>query len=330
MTSNYKRQHYVPQTYLEAWNDDTNKVRVYKKEDNMLYKYSNVDKVLYENDLYTKTVEDTLVLTYEEKCEIFKSLTGYKVFYKNQDEEKELVTVEDFAIYFFDFDNWTIIREDNTVVGKKTIKDLIQKVRITILEEQWSSIENHWGVLKNKIDNCIQESKSLESSDLEEILEFMVAQKWRTPKALEECDNIIENVLVSVKDYLGTIYEVEKKSFGNAYFKKQILKFQSNDVNSNILKKIEILRKFLIVFIKPIGKTFITSDNPVLTLIDKEFFNGNYNGIYFPIAPSLLIALYKGDNNRYTVGTMRANIVRRFNTRIKKNSLKYYVTNYEL
>lgn len=331
MSANYKRQHYVPQTYLQSWNDGTRKIYLYKKEDNKLYRHSTVDKVLYENDLYTKTIEDTVILTDKEKREIFEVLDGYKVHYKSEREEKDLTTFDEFATYYFDFENWTIVRNNDSIVSKKQIKDSIEKVRITILEEQWNCIENDWSNLRDNIEKFIEEKKSLSRAELEAIVEFLVAQKYRTPKALEQCKDLIGSVMVPIKnDMSDNMYEIERESLGTAYFKEQIAKFQNNDSGSNILKEIEILKQCHVAFIRPIGREFITSDNPVLILIDNSFFKGNYNGIYLPISPNLMVALYKGNNQKYTVGTLRNNIVRRFNRRMKDNSLKYYVTNYIL
>lgn len=330
MSPEYKRQHYVPRTYLESWNDNTKKIRVYNKDDNKLYKYCKPNKALFENDFYTKKVEDVLVLTNEEKCKIFKALDGYKVIYENNKEEKELVSLEEYAIYYFDFENWNVLREDGTFVNKKLIKDKIEKVRITELEEQWKIVENDWGTLANKIESYILNQKALERSDLNDLLTFMVAQKWRTPNALNVYKNLINSILFSLKETIGCMYEVERDSLSNAVFKKQIMKFQSNDENSNILKEIEALKNCHMVFYQPIGRQFITSDNPIITIIDNNLLKGNYNGIYFPISPQLMLALYRGDKDKYLVTTMRSNIVRRFNNRIKACALKYYVTNYKL
>ncbi len=329
MPSSYKKQHYVPQTYLEAWNDDSNRIYVYQKNDNKLYRHSKVDKVLYENDLYTKTIDDVVILNEEEKKEIFSSLDEYKIYYKSDSEEKILTTYNDLATYYFDFDNWIITREDGSVVSKKALKDSIEKKRLTDLEKNWKTIENDWATLRSNIEDSIKNENLITRDQIDSILEFIVAQKNRTPKALEECTTIIEKVMSPIKELMGDIYEVEKNSLGKSYFKDQIIRYQNEDSKSNILIEIDQLKKLQMAFLKPIERKFITSDSPVLTIIDNNFLKGKYNGIYFPISPDLMIALYRGNNSQYIVGKLNSNVVRRFNARIKKESLKYYVTNYK-
>lgn len=329
MGSNYKKQHYVPQTYLEAWNDKTDKVRVYDKE-GKLYRYAKVDNVLYENDFYTKTVNDSVILTDEDKKIIFEILQDYEILYKSEDGNKALSTVDEFSIYYFDFDKWDIYRKDGTKVKKKPIEDSIEKVRITILEEQWKTIENGWGDLRNTIKTKIEKEQKLSQENIKDLLNFVIGQKWRTPRALETCKGYVGSVLDCIKEEMGDIYEVEKENMGIALFKSEISRFQKMDNSCNILKELEMYEKCHLIFFKPIGRKFLTSDNPVLILLDKEFMKGNFNGIYIPITPNLMVGLFKGNSNKYTVGTMRTNIVRRFNKRIKENSSKYYLSDHEL
>lgn len=329
MSANYKKQHYIPQTYLEAWNDSSNKIYVYQKKDNKLFKHSKVDKVLYENDLYTKTVKDTIILKQEDKEKIFNELHQYNIYYKSDKEEKILKTVEEFSTYYVDFDNWIIKRENGLVVSKKPLKDSIEKKRLTDLEEGWKTIENDWATLRSNIEDSIKNKNSITRDKMDAVLEFIVAQKNRTPKALEECTTIIEKVMSPIKESMGDIYEIEKNSLGKLLFKNQISRYQNEDSRSNILIEINQLRKLQMVFFKPIGRKFITSDSPVLKIIDNNFFKGRYNGIYFPISPDLMVALYRGNNSKCMVDKLESNVVRRVNARIKKESLKYYVTNYK-
>lgn len=329
MGANYKKQHYVPQTYLEAWNDKTGKVRIYDKEGS-LYRYAKVENVLYENDFYTKTVNDSVILTNDEKEIIFKVLKDYKVIYNSETEEKVLDTVDDFSIYYFDFYKWDIYRKDGTKVKKKAIEDNIEKVRITVLEEEWKTIENGWRELRSTIIKKIKKEEKLTLENINEILNFIIGQKWRTPQALETCKEYVENVLKCVKEEMGHLYEIEKESMGKALFKNQIARLHKIDNNCIVLKELEMYKKCHLVFFQPIGKKFLLSDNPILILTDNEFVKGKFNGIYMPITPDLMVGLFKGDSKKYSVGTMRNNIVRRFNKRIKENSTKYYLSEHEL
>lgn len=68
-----------------------------------------------------KKAEDGLILTDEEKEEAFNILDGYKIIYKGK-EEKQLTSIEEYDTYYYDFEKWTILREDGSVVRKKKYK----------------------------------------------------------------------------------------------------------------------------------------------------------------------------------------------------------------
>ena len=328
--SKYKKQHYVPQIYLEAWNDESGKIRLYDKLDNKLCRYSKTEKVLYELDLYTKTVEDNVILTNEDKEKIFKCLNGYRVIYDNGEECILLDNVDKQSIYYYGFDKWSIYRNDGTLVKKKPLKDEIEKVRITIIEESWKMVENGWRELRDEIQFKIRNGECISRENLNDLLKFIVSQKWRTLHGLETCKGYIAKILEVVKDEMGEFYEKEVEDMGKTLFKNELLRFMNSDDSTFIAKELEMYKKLHIVFFKPIGSKFFTSDNPVLQIVGNDFMKGNYNGIYMPITPELMIGLFRGDNKKYTVSTLRNNIVRKFNTKIKNNSIKYYISDYNL
>lgn len=57
-------------------------------------------------------------------------MDNYKVHYKSDSKEKDLITYDELATYYFCFENWNIIRKDVSIVSKKQIKDLIEKMRL--------------------------------------------------------------------------------------------------------------------------------------------------------------------------------------------------------
>ncbi len=326
--SDYKKQHYVPQTYLKAWADENNKVYVYEKDTEILKQYSKVEKVLYELDLYTKTIFDSVILDDKEKESIFSFLDQYKVYYNDEGIEKVLNDYNDYTKYYFDFENWIIRREDNTIVSKKSIRNNIEQNRFTIIEQNWHCIENEWESLVQNIDALIKNDIPLSSSNKYKLIEFMVVQKYRTIMALEFFKCITKNLLNSFdldEKFLSEITE----ELGMAYFKQQMQKYQKGE-KGIILNEIEYLKENAnIIFFIPINKKFITSDNPVILINDEHFLKGKYNGMYFPILPNLMIGIFKGDGKRYSITALTPQNVRRFNNKIKYNSYEYYVTNYK-
>ena len=226
--SDYKKQHYVPQTYLKAWADENNKVYVYEKDTEILKQYSKVEKVLYELDLYTKTIFDSVILDDKEKESIFSFLDQYKVYYNDEGIEKVLNDYNDYTKYYFDFENWIIRREDNTIVSKKSIRNNIEQNRFTIIEQNWHCIENEWESLVQNIDALIKNDIPLSSSNKYKLIEFMVVQKYRTIMALEFFKCITKNLLNSFdldEKFLSEITE----ELGMAYFKQQMQKYQKGE-----------------------------------------------------------------------------------------------------
>lgn len=329
MSASYKKQHYVPQTYLDAWKDNHNKVYVYNKVDGELHKYCKTERVLYENDIYTKTANDNVTLTEKEICEIFKVLDEYKIKYVDENYEKDLTTHDEYSTYYYDFEKWVIRREDGSIVSKKGIKDSIDKTRITTLEEQWKCIENNWSSLRENIEYCINNEIELTDKVLDDLIEFLVAQKYRTPKSLKASQNLIGDILQPMKSYMGNWYQKEIDYLGQEYFKNQILKYQNEDSRGIICKEIETLKTFHLVLFKALDRMFITSDSPVFNIHDNDFYKGKYNAIYLPISPYLMLGIFKGSSTRYSVDELPSNVVRRFNKKIKENSFRYYVTNYK-
>lgn len=330
--SDYKKQHYVPQTYLKAWEDENNKIYVYKKgkEKDILTKNLTVRSALYELDLYTKTIFDSVILDDEEKKSIFSFLDQYTVHYNDEGTEKVLNNYNDFTKYYFDFENWIILREDNTVVSKKSIKNNIEENRFTVIEQNWHCIENEWESLVQNIYDLIKNGTTLSLSDRDKLIEFMVVQKYRTLIALEFFKQMTKEILNFLKEYFDEAFlDKIAEEFGTAYFKQQMEKYQNGE-KGMILDEIEYLKANAnIVFFTAINKKFITSDNPVISINDKSFLKGKYNGMYFPILPNLMIGIFKGNGTQYSVTSLAPQNVRRFNNKIKYNCYEYYVTNYK-
>lgn len=105
--------------------------------------------------------------------------------------------------------------------------------------------------------------------------------------------------------------------------------FQNGNKENHILKVRKALDKLHIVFYKSTGnESFITLDKPVFIIDDNDsFMKGKMNGLYFPITPKLLCAMYRGEANKYTVTDMPENTVRLINNLIKTKSKEFYISN---
>ena len=253
--ADYKKQHYVPRTYLKAWEDRNEKVYVYEKDTDILKQYSKVEKVLYELDIYTKTIFDSLILDDKEKESIFSFLDQYKIYYIDEGVEKILNNYNDYTKYYFDFENWIIRRVDNTIVSKKSIKNNIEQNRFTVIEQNWHCIENEWETSVKHIQDSVKNKITLSLSDRDKLIEFMVVQKYRTLIALESFKHMTKELLNFLKEYFDEEFLNKiANEFGTSYFKSQMKKYQ-NGQKGIILNEIEFLKKNgHIIFFIPINK----------------------------------------------------------------------------
>ncbi|GGN91498.1 DUF4238 domain-containing protein [Saccharibacillus kuerlensis] len=327
----YRNQHYVPQAYLKAWTDSNDKLYVLNKNKS-IHKHSKTDSILYSPNLYTRTVRDELILTPEDIESIFGKLKDYIIKINGV----IIDDINEYANQYAFFDKWEIFNKDETLARKKQIKHEIDTVRITTTEHRWDQIENRWNELKEKIEKFIFEKKeTLSSNDLNQLHNFIVAQKWRTPKSIQYYRDMISEEIerneVQFVEQYGEISEEAIDQFALAYFKKKLMGYQDKDEKSHIIKEIELAGQYTIVFyVTESENYFYTSDNPVFTLIDAEFHNSMFNGMYFPVTPRILCAICKGDPNEIIVGTMGIELLEEFNELIIKNSQNYFISLLEI
>nr|WP_222591807.1 DUF4238 domain-containing protein [Paenibacillus xylanexedens] len=327
----YRNQHYVPQAYLKAWTDSSDKLYILNKNKS-LHKYSKTDNILYSPNLYTRTVSDELILTTEDIESVFGKLKDYIIKINGV----IIDDINEYANQYAFFDNWEIFNKDGTLASKKKIKHEIDTIRITTTEHRWDQIENGWNKLKEKIENFIFEKKeTLSSNDLNQLHNFIVAQEWRTPKSIQYYRDMIseevERNKIHFTEQYGEISAQMIDQYALAYFKKILMRYQDKDENSHIIKEIKLAGQYTIVFyVTESENYFYTSDNPVFTLIDKEFHDSMFNGKYFPVTPRILCAIYKGDPNEIVVRTMGIELLKEFNELIIENSQNHFISQLEI
>lgn len=324
--SEYKNQHYIPQVYLNAWTDKSGKIFVYNKNDNTLDKHVSPKTIMYKKDFYTKKANDNLILSKEEREEMFSFLEKYDISYNVDNEEKKLSNTEDFAKYYFDFDNWVINNSEGNCVKKKQIKDFLNKKRNVDLEKGWHFIEDNWRSLLNNIEMKVKENKEIEEEEVKSLKEFIIVQLNRTPSKIELLKDLIEDILGGVKEVFGEEFQSMKNEFAEAYFKKEMEKFQ-NGKGGMINYQKSFIENTNVIFYKNTQREFITSDNPAMFFKDDNFLKGKYNGIYFPISPRILVRIYKKNKYESEVKYMESNVIRKVNNKMKENSIKYYFKN---
>ena len=321
--SEYKFQHYVPRKYLEAWENNKHHLHVFMKDINREF-YKATDKILGENDLYTLKSDDLYALSDNDRLIIFGELLNYNIVL----DGKPIENVYELSMNYNRFCDWEIVSKDGSDVNKQYIKSKIDQKRILEIEKGWHIIEGEWGYLRDKIEKVIYDgSYRLKKEDGQNIIKFIVTQKSRNISKKKELRNLIDSILNFMKtndndeEYSKIIEE-----FTESYFLKNIRKYQHEDENSTILKEQNLMMRLHMVFYKSSGgKNFLTSDNPVFAIIDKNFYKGKLIGLYFPISPNIIVGLYRGDEYKYTINCMPVNMMKRINKYIIINSEQFYI-----
>lgn len=323
MSKEYVFQHYVPRTYIEAWENNDGKLKIHKKESGE-YFYRSSNSIMGENDYYTLNADTLLALSNQEKIEIFGDLNTYIIEF----EGRQLTTIDDFVKKYYSFDKWHIRNKDGSDIDVKGIKENIEKKRILGIEKAWHKIESEWKQVRNEIIKAMEDTSNYLSYDvLVKLVSFITAQKSRNDSKKGEYRVIIDSFISSIKDAIDDKeYKQIINEFTDAYFLKSIKQFQVEAKDSLLLKEQKMIESLHTVFYKAVpNKKFYTSDNPVFAIVDKKFYKGKYAGLYFPISPDILVGFYNGEAHSYTKHVMPVNMMRRINKKIIENSNRFYV-----
>lgn len=327
MGSEYTNQHYVPQTYLKNWEDDSQLLWLFNKVDDSL-KFPNgvtKDKIFYQKNLYTKTNNNNPILTKKDKEEKFKILHEFNISYNG----KELTTIDDYFNNYHDFSNWCITKKDGSTPSYKKIKRIIEEYKSRDIEQNWSTIENNWDTLCCDIIKCINIKSPLQEYQKLGLITFMIIQLMRNPIMVDFYRYLIKNN-DCFKILTDNTVPEEFLDFDESLFKSFIQRFQRREPNNPI--QIIINRTFTngyLHFYVANKVKFITSDNPVLILKGKKFRNSLYNGLLFPLTPNILVRIEDTDSKNlksYSKINIPDKFVTDINYLLKQNSINQYIS----
>ena len=267
---------------MKPWCFSGNTIWTFNKETNE-WKDRNIEKICGINYFHSIRANSMYVTT-EALSEIWGFIDSYHVSL----DGTTLDTHEKRHRAFQSFDNWEILNPDGTPTKKSKrndIKNQIQNARYNSIEEQWSvQFENGWARIISEINQAvidIQNGKPimLTSHAASQLMKYLVMFDWRgfsgnseLQSALEWIDSILpfsevdipkeERVLPSCDNIL--------EDFKHNILIKQFDKFQAGQGVMYTQQKAWEEHCTFMFLLPPHGYSFISSDNPCFTFVDKN------------------------------------------------------------
>lgn len=283
-----KKHHYVPQVYLQRWEDSEKLLWIYNLHAETVT-HRNKRSVLYEDHLYSITFQEFNLLTTEQKEFFLAPLKKYRVFLDGKELEPSEI-VENLPSY----DKLQIAKKDGSFIKprhKAALLDEIINVKHPLIEHKFGVIEQQWKTTADFFDEyrrmVIAQDVTMPSADIfmqqcNHLLEFVLATYTRNPY------NIIRSIERFEAEEHTNVQNIECRRV----FETIQLKYLNGE------KKMFNMEKYDIhcIFAAP-GYRFLTSDNPVCIrpiLIENMGFTGIF---WFPISPYTLISLSEKSNN---------------------------------
>lgn len=319
-----KYQHYVPQTYLSKWLDSNNQLHLYNKEDKLI-KSCKTDRIFGENNLYTKSISYLIVCNIKEKTEIFKCLDGYRVFL----DDKELLSIEDFASNYYLFEKWIIKDNLGNVRRKNFFRSNIEHSRILTIENLLKKFEDEWNDIYQSVINLVDNNTNKDVVNdfiinyLDKLKKIIFIQELRNKDKIKIYKDAIDKSIGFMKEEMEEVYDEMINEFPKTMFLKKLENFLLGNTEPFIdenFKAFEMAQ--MNIFIATGNKKFLTNDNPILYVNNKKLDFG----IYYPINPKIVCGFVKGDKNKIAIKQMPFNSVRELNKIIKKDANEFYIS----
>lgn len=326
-----KYHHLIPRTYLSAWEHGKGTLYVRFLEDKENVVERNKDKIAGITN-YHSIVAGMPIVTKEDADIIFACLEGLEVCYRNSVISDSL----ELNRCYYDFENWTVYREDGSVVSKKKLKSEIDQVKIRDIEMLWcSKYEDAWGGIRSELEKAIMNSTNGMIPDInkEYLMKFYTALDWRSIKSNIQFNDAWEWLCkeVLLLDEID-IPEEEREL--------PILDNVAEEMKHNLLLK--FYRQYLndsgVIFTHAMAnlsntsfhflvaddnETFNTSDNPAFVFRRQD---GKLQGV-LPLTPRILMAQGRNSekDTNFCVSHIDDEAVKRYNAEIEKNASDFVV-----
>lgn len=325
-----RRQHYVYQYYLSSW---TINRKVWCKRDNKIYNTSTKN-VLLETDMYQiydlNELEKKILNHFLEDerttvNELLKLESAILSFIGIMDKVNPGVLLKLMNRIFgvqvslqgkeVDMDKIAIdLMKHDSLELRREIASLVDNIRIQHGEDLMSINESNGKEYLDKLLNDDLKFFEYENERLFDFFLFISSQYLRTAKIRDGISEAINRIIPLYKKEYDLGLDADGK------------KIYSQLLNGFIYKLAYGLftdKKYYIILMKSGGKHFITSDQPVMNIIEVINDKGNIDSmeLLMPLSPTRAMILSKRIDNNMMLD-LNDDQVEYFNDIIKKNSYK--------
>lgn len=343
-----KRQHFVPQIYMKAWEctvesqSEPNKKfqGVYEfEQDCNIGNWKNRDSILWQPHLYTIGFDYLFFIA--KSCPLVYSFFVDQIFKLMRNNtpipiygefgHSIIKTKDSVRKHLYNINDWDFYYDDGNLARKKSILNRIHDLNCYILESAFDdSYEKRWEIIYKHFINEVQHSipialdrseRKIDKNAAVAMIEFFFMMLCRSPQfnAMGIYTVIKERLLYP----LFKENEVSDKLMTGIWYSelyRMFFKKSGGFYHSVIEKTMDYCQMILFEAYDNAG-TFITSDNPSFqhrSLIERT----NSSGFIFPLTPKHLLFIGKGEPNSINVVDYRfadKNAVQHFNRIIKSH-----------
>lgn len=345
-----KRQHFVPQVYIKAWESEVETMSEPNKKFKGVYVFengtrigngSNRDSILWEPHLYTIGFKYRFIL---ESCPKVKSDFVNQIYdILRNNTSKAVYGKRGYSIiktkgsihkHLLDIDNWDFYYDDGNLAKKKRIINRIHDLNCYVLESAFDdNYENQWENIFKRFINEVhngtpiatgQSERKIDKESAINMVEFFFMMLCRSPQfdAMGIYTKIKETLLYPTfpnKEFSDELIS----GIWHSELYKMFFRKKDGFYHNAIAKVMEGCQMILFEVYDNAG-SFITSDNPAfqhMSAITKD----NLNGFIFPITPKYLLFIAKGDLDSINIVDYRfanRDTIQHFNRIIKNQKNK--------
>lgn len=300
-----KKQHYIPQTFLESWNVPGQKSVYWYNTEQRSYTLRNKSTIAYENYLYSY-MSDELFNAPDNVIRKFKEETKIDN-YEFYDKEQNLINNP--LPYIDNGKIELIIKRNGREITKAEMHLLEQKIKYwqdDFIERELSNLENAWKINIVKLEHfrktcLIRENnlirnlvfETLYANTIVPIFEFVHIMFIRNPeykKRIEEKRQVMQEIIFADFPISDANYKhIENTAFVNSVLKS--IQHSSYDKEDFVLDTSSVDIIFL-------------NDNQNIVLPISASYNINEKfcgmkkikaGTYFPLSPKIILCVYENN-----------------------------------